>query len=81
LPTPTSEQTVVDLVRDGRCDLVVSTPQGSGARADGYRIREAALVARVPALQPSPAPPPPCTRSRTRAETALSLQERIGTVA
>ena len=26
------EQTVVDLVRDGRCDLIVNTPQGSGAR-------------------------------------------------
>ena len=27
------EETVVDLVRSGRCDLVVNTPQGSGARA------------------------------------------------
>ena len=42
------EETVVDLVRNGRCDLVINTPQGSGARADGYLIREAALVARVP---------------------------------
>src|SRR4029079_14736326 len=42
------EQTVVDLVHEGRCDLILNTPQGSGARADGYLIREAALVARGP---------------------------------
>ena len=41
---------MVDLVRRGRCDLVINTPQGSGARADGYLIREAALVARVPCV-------------------------------
>jgi hypothetical protein len=41
---------VVDLVRRGRCDLVVNTPQGSGARTDGYLIREAALLARVPCV-------------------------------
>jgi len=35
------EPTVVDLIRRRRCDLVVNTPQGSGARADGYLIREA----------------------------------------
>ena len=35
---------VVDLVRRGRCDLVINTPGGgSGARSDGCRIREAAL--------------------------------------
>ncbi|MFL5979655.1 MAG: ATP-grasp domain-containing protein, partial [Gaiellaceae bacterium] len=39
---------VVDLIRRGRCKLVVNTPHGSGARTDGYLIREAALVARVP---------------------------------
>src|SRR5438309_5419651 len=41
---------VVDLIRRGRCDLVVNTPFGSGARTDGYLIREAALVARVPCI-------------------------------
>ena len=46
----TDGETVVDLVRRGRCDLVINTPQGSGARADGYLIREAALVARVPCV-------------------------------
>ena len=33
-----------------RCDLVVNTPDGRGARSDGYLIREAALVARVPCI-------------------------------
>jgi carbamoyl-phosphate synthase large subunit len=42
--------TVVDLIRRGRCDLVLNTPAGSGARSDGYRIREAALVARIPCI-------------------------------
>ena len=43
-------QAVVDLIRRRHCDLVVNTPQGSGARSDGYAIREAALVARVPCI-------------------------------
>ena len=74
------EQTVVDLVRDGRCDLIVNTPQGSGARADGYRIREAALVARVPCITTiSGAAAAVHAIANARAETALSLQERIGT--
>src|SRR5439155_756624 len=42
--------TILDLVRRGRCDLVINTPQGSGARTDGYVIREAALAARVPCI-------------------------------
>jgi carbamoyl-phosphate synthase large subunit len=42
--------TVVDLIRRRRCDLVVNVPQGRGARGDGYRIREAALAARVPCI-------------------------------
>jgi carbamoyl-phosphate synthase large subunit len=74
------EQTVVDLVRDGRCDLIVNTPQGSGARADGYRIREAALSARVPCITTiSGAAAAVHAIANARAESALSLQERIGT--
>jgi carbamoyl-phosphate synthase large subunit len=41
---------VVDLIRRGRCALVLNTPAGRGARTDGYRIREAALVARIPCI-------------------------------
>jgi carbamoyl-phosphate synthase large subunit len=73
------ERTVVDLIRGGRCDLVVNTPQGSGARADGYLIREAALVARVPCITTvAGAAAVVHAIANARAETALSLQERIG---
>ncbi len=41
---------VVELVRSGLVDLVVNTPQGRNARRDGYAIREAAVVARVPCI-------------------------------
>jgi carbamoyl-phosphate synthase large subunit len=48
---PGDGSTVVDLVRRGHCDLVVNTPFGdSGARSDGYLIREAALAARIPCI-------------------------------
>jgi carbamoyl-phosphate synthase large subunit len=70
---------VVDLVRRGRCDLVINTPQGSGARTDGYRIREAALVARVPCITTlSGAAAAVEAIAHARDEIALSLQERIG---
>ena len=73
------EATVVDLVRRGSCDLVINTPQGSGARADGYLIREAALVARVPCVTTiSGAAAAVHAIANARAESALSLQERIG---
>jgi carbamoyl-phosphate synthase large subunit len=72
------EETVVDLIRSRRCDLVVNTPQGSGARADGYLIREAALVARVPCITTiSGAAAAVHAIANARAESALSLQERI----
>ena len=49
--TAGGDPTVVDLIRRGRCDLVINTPQESGAaRSDGYLIREAALAARVPCV-------------------------------
>jgi carbamoyl-phosphate synthase large subunit len=69
--------TVVDLIRRGRCDLVVNTPQGSGARTDGYLIREAALVARVPCITTlSGAAAAVHAIANARSENALSLQER-----
>jgi carbamoyl-phosphate synthase large subunit len=73
------EDTVVDLVRRGRCDLVINTPQGGGARADGYLIREAAQVARIPCITTiSGAAAAVHAIGNARAESALSLQERIG---
>ncbi len=41
---------VVDLIRERRCDLVINTPTGSGARADGYEIRTAAVRHGVPCV-------------------------------
>jgi carbamoyl-phosphate synthase large subunit len=70
--------TVVDLIRRGRCDLVVNAPQGSGARTDGYLIREAALSARVPCITTlSGAAAAVHAIANARSENALSLQERI----
>ena len=71
--------TVVDLIRRGRCNLVVNTPfGGSGARTDGYLIREAALVARVPCITTlSGAAAAVHAIANARGEESLSLQERI----
>ncbi|MFN0154207.1 MAG: carbamoyl-phosphate synthase large subunit [Gaiella sp.] len=74
-----SEMSVVDLIKERRCNLVVNTPQGSGARADGYLIREAALVSRVPCITTiSGAAAAVHAIANARADTTLSLQERIG---
>jgi carbamoyl-phosphate synthase large subunit len=79
---PGDGPTVVDLVRRRRCDLVVNTPQGSGARSDGYAIREAALAARVPCITTlSGATAAVQAIAGARAERAVSLQERIGAAA
>jgi carbamoyl-phosphate synthase large subunit len=70
--------TVVDLIRRGLCDLVVNTPDGGGARSDGYLIREAALVARVPCITTlAGAGAAVEAIARARREEALSLQERV----
>jgi carbamoyl-phosphate synthase large subunit len=70
---------VVDLLRRGRCNLVVNTPEGgSGPRSDGYLIREAALAARIPCITTiAGAAAAVHAIANARAETALSLQERI----
>ncbi|HXV57570.1 MAG TPA: carbamoyl-phosphate synthase large subunit [Gaiellaceae bacterium] len=75
---PGEGPTVVDLVRRRRVDLVVNTPDGGGARTDGYLIREAALLARVPCVTTiggAFAAIEAIARA-TRGET-LSLQERV----
>jgi carbamoyl-phosphate synthase large subunit len=40
----------VDLIRDRSCDLVINTPTGSGARADGHAIRTAAVRHGIPCV-------------------------------
>jgi carbamoyl-phosphate synthase large subunit len=70
--------TVVDLLRRGRCDLVINTPHGSGARTDGYQIREAALTARIPCITTlSGAAAAVLAIADARGEDVISLQERI----
>ncbi|UWF76545.1 carbamoyl-phosphate synthase large subunit [Microbacterium neungamense] len=39
------EQNIVDLINAGEIDIVVNTPGGGAARADGYEIRAAAVAA------------------------------------
>jgi carbamoyl-phosphate synthase large subunit len=70
--------TVVDLIRRERCTLVVNTPQGRGARGDGYAIRQAALAARVPCITTlAGAAAAVAAIANARQEAAVSLQERI----
>ncbi|WP_250442721.1 carbamoyl-phosphate synthase large subunit [Actinotalea sp. C106] len=42
---PDGEPTIVDLIVAGEVDMVVNTPSGQGARADGYEIRTATVSA------------------------------------
>jgi carbamoyl-phosphate synthase large subunit len=73
-----SGTTIVDLVRRGRCDLVINSPAGRGARSDGYVIREAALLAKVPCITTTAGAFAAVEAiARARREDALSLQERI----
>ncbi|GAA1736330.1 carbamoyl-phosphate synthase large subunit [Isoptericola hypogeus] len=44
------EPTVVDLITAGEVDLVVNSPSGQGARADGYEIRAATTAADKPMI-------------------------------
>jgi carbamoyl-phosphate synthase large subunit len=68
---------VVELVRGGRLDLIVNTPAGRNARRDGYAIREAAVVARIPCITTlAVARAAVRAIAQARAESALSLQER-----
>jgi carbamoyl-phosphate synthase large subunit len=76
---PGKSSTVVDLIRRGHCDLVVNTPfGGSGARSDGYLIREAALAARVPCITTmAGARAAAHAIADAQGDLAVSLQERI----
>jgi carbamoyl-phosphate synthase large subunit len=42
--------TIVDMIEAGAVDLVINTPRGRGARADGYEIRRVALRRGVPTM-------------------------------
>ncbi|KZE94084.1 Carbamoyl-phosphate synthase large chain [Agromyces sp. NDB4Y10] len=43
-----SDPSVVELIHRGEIDVVVNTPSGRSARADGYEIRAAAVAADIP---------------------------------
>jgi carbamoyl-phosphate synthase large subunit len=75
---PGEGPTVVDLIRRRRVELVVNTPDGRGARSDGYLIREAALLARVPCVT-TMAGAAAAVEAIARASfgETLSLQERV----
>jgi carbamoyl-phosphate synthase large subunit len=49
---PDGEKTIVGRILDGEVDLIVNTPNGSatGARADGYEIRSAAVLSGTPCI-------------------------------
>jgi carbamoyl-phosphate synthase large subunit len=47
-------RSAVELIAKGEIGLVINTPQGSGARQDGYEIRSAAVVADVPCVTTIP---------------------------
>jgi carbamoyl-phosphate synthase large subunit len=49
-PGAEGEPTVVQLIHEGRIDLIVNTPFGTGGRLDGYEIRTAAVARGVPCL-------------------------------
>jgi len=69
---------VVDLIREHRCDLVINTPSGSGARADGYEIRTAAVRHGIPCVTTmtgASAAARAIAANRERGAEAMSLQE------
>ena len=72
---------VVDFIRDEDVDLVINTPTGSGARSDGYEIRNAAVRGGVPCITTMTGASA-VTRAihavRTRGAEPQSLQELHG---
>jgi carbamoyl-phosphate synthase large subunit len=47
---PEGSPNVVDRIESGDVSLVINTPTGSGARADGYEIRRAAVARGIPCI-------------------------------
>jgi carbamoyl-phosphate synthase large subunit len=75
---------VVDWIRNGEVDLVINTPTGSGARADGYEIRNAAVRQGIPCVTTmtgASAAVRAISAQRERDAEVLSLQELHATAA
>jgi carbamoyl-phosphate synthase large subunit len=69
---------VVERIESGEVDLVINTPTGSGARADGYEIRRAAIGRGVPCITTmsgASAAQRAIRASRSGATEVISLQE------
>jgi len=68
---------VLERVRRQRVDIVVNTPEGRNARRDGYAIRDAAVIARVPCITTlAGARAAVEAIAKARREEVRSLQER-----
>ncbi|HEV2774371.1 MAG TPA: carbamoyl phosphate synthase large subunit, partial [Solirubrobacteraceae bacterium] len=69
---------VVECIDAGEIDLVINTPTGSGARADGWEIRRAAIARAIPCittLSGAHAAARAISSARNREPAVLSLQE------
>jgi carbamoyl-phosphate synthase large subunit len=69
---------VVDCIEAGEVDLVINTPTGSGARADGWEIRRAAVARGIPCittLSGAHAAARAISAARSGEPQVLSLQE------
>ncbi len=74
-------RTALDLLRVGGIQLVINTPRGSGAHADGAEIRRAATAAKVPVITTVAAARAAAAGLREWVEGTLSvrsLQEHLG---
>jgi len=72
---------VVDRIEAGEVDLVINTPTGSGARADGYEIRRAAVGRGIPCittLSGASAAQRAISANRSGETEVISLQELHG---
>jgi len=72
---------VADRIRGGDVDLVINTPVGRGARADGWEIRRAAIERGVPCITTmtgASAAARAIGAARTTGLTVTSLQELHG---
>ena len=72
---------VVELIDAGEVELVINTPTGSGARADGYEIRRSAIGRGVPCITTmsgASAAQRAIRSSRSGETSVISLQELHG---
>jgi carbamoyl-phosphate synthase large subunit len=71
----------VERIEAGEVELVINTPTGSGARADGYQIRRAAIARGIPCITTmsgASAAQRAIRAGRSEAASVTSLQELHG---